>query len=330
MTGWHIQSLLILTWTVFSFCCGCKKADCHGLDIKEVGFPFVYYEVLQSDNVKQLSALISKGLKVNNLYSLYGNCSADEVQDSIKYETLLMLACAAGATNCIVKLIDMGADLSQITPTGRSILHYARSLPEPSARWIAELALSSGIQDVDVEDNQGRTPLWYALKCGNVVFADWLVARGAKFDRWSSDKRGIRHHYIVDAMRFPMCSFNYVAEHFCDDCVSCALLSDMLLSVDLSNEDSLYRVKTIVGLGGGMSDVTLGDHLIDQWLLVYDRRKPHLRNLMIQFLQNGLRKECVVKGSGKSIGEGKDVLEQCLRDFQKDFSSSVSNDQDAK
>ena len=79
-----------------------------------------------------------------------------------------------------------------------------------------------------------------------------------------------------------------------------------------------------------MSDVTLGDHLIDQWLLVYDRRKPHLRNLMIQFLQNGLRKECVVKGSGKSIGEGKDVLEQCLRDFQKDFSSSVSNDQDAK
>ena len=51
---------------------------------------------------------------------------------------------------------------------------------------------------------------------------------------------------------------------------------------------------------------------------------------MIQFLQNGLRKECVVKGSGKSIGEGKDVLEQCLRDFQKDFSSSVSNDQDAK
>lgn len=72
---------------------------------------------------------------------------------------------------------------------GRSALHVVSTLPGEPAIEAAKVLISAGTS-VDVEDQEGRTPLWHAIDTSNRPMALFLLDAGALTD-------GCLHHALA-------------------------------------------------------------------------------------------------------------------------------------
>jgi len=93
--------------------------------------------------------------------------------------TPLLVACDKGSTDLVKFFVSKGADVTiaggEFQATG---LHAAAANGYTD---LAEFLLASGAP-VNANDDAGRTPLYYADRCGNTAIAKALKAKGAKGD----------------------------------------------------------------------------------------------------------------------------------------------------
>lgn len=91
--------------------------------------------------------------------------------------TPLMAALESGNATVSFQLLDLGADLKAVTPTGRTMLHCAAIGGNPT---LVEHLLKNGFE-VNVEHDGRWTPLHYAAQEGHAEAVSYLLARGADF-----------------------------------------------------------------------------------------------------------------------------------------------------
>ncbi|KAK7491465.1 hypothetical protein BaRGS_00017294 [Batillaria attramentaria] len=91
-------------------------------------------------------------------------------------------------------LMENGADPNPMYPGGNSALHYAASLSGPTD--VLEMLLSFGA-DVDVLNNEGSTPLFFATQSNNQFAACVLITNGANV-RQKNGHGLTAFDYIVD------------------------------------------------------------------------------------------------------------------------------------
>ena len=147
------------------------------------------------------------------------------------------------------------------------LLHLLANEGFDSSLKIAESAIVMGIDDVDVVDSKGITPLWCALKCGNIKYARWLVKHGASLERWRMGAPGERVSYWADVMRFPIESFEYALKDMGRSFRDMPALNDLLLCVDFRTMDFKRRIELLTekgacidnSCGEGIMKVVLGE-----------------------------------------------------------------------
>lgn len=98
-------------------------------------------------------------------------------QPSNARRTPLMAAMEWGNASAAFQLMEMGADLKAVTPSGRTMMHCAAIGGNPV---LVEHLLKNGF-DVNVEHTGNWTPLHYAAQEGHAEAVSYLLARGADF-----------------------------------------------------------------------------------------------------------------------------------------------------
>lgn len=91
--------------------------------------------------------------------------------------TALMSAAANGRTECLLVLIDNGANVNARKESGKTALMLAAKYGQSSC--VHELVLHGA--DVDLMDNRGNTAMSLAHICGHTGVVQQLVDLGAAF-----------------------------------------------------------------------------------------------------------------------------------------------------
>lgn len=122
-------------------------------------------EVL-SGNVDEVKNLILHGASVDS-------------RDALG-TTALMLACDLNYFDIVSLLIGKNANVDLSNTLGLTALHYA--VKKPDLR-VVRLLVNSNEGDIEKrinkKDNQGNTPLHYAVDAGNIDMVDFLIKRKA-------------------------------------------------------------------------------------------------------------------------------------------------------
>ncbi|KAL8978406.1 MAG: hypothetical protein Q9177_006413, partial [Variospora cf. flavescens] len=113
-----------------------------------------------------------------------------DVDASEDDETALLSAVRGAQTKVVRLLIDAGADVRARSLEGASALHQTVTTCHVSQTGaifeVTDQLLEDGLH-IEIEDDDGRTPLHGAAFHGRVELLDGLLARGAKLDandRW--------------------------------------------------------------------------------------------------------------------------------------------------
>jgi ankyrin repeat protein len=108
---------------------------------------------------------------------LFVEAGADVNAKNADGDAPLTIACERGSTDIVKYFASKGADVKAAGGTFK-----ATGLHAAAAKGYGDLAaflIASGA-DVNAKDNEGRTPLYYATRFGNVEIAKALEAKGAK------------------------------------------------------------------------------------------------------------------------------------------------------
>ena len=98
-------------------------------------------------------------------------------KDTLGRNSLMYAVCAPGVESAEA-LVSWGEFNSTKDSTGRTALHYAVFNPHTKQPEIFDLLLKTGI-NVNVQDNDGKTPLHHACEAGKAKAIRWLIKHGA-------------------------------------------------------------------------------------------------------------------------------------------------------
>ena len=110
------------------------------------------------------------------------------VQDNNGY-TPLHRAVMNGAVNLIGLLLQHKADVNIQHKFGFTPLHLSARFSHKDCNKIIDLLLQYGVQNIDIRDVEGRTPLQMAVRCGNAQAVKKLVDLGADVSLVKADKK---------------------------------------------------------------------------------------------------------------------------------------------
>ena len=144
---------------------------------------------VQMRDIKQLESLLKSGISPDHIPSFAAEghtvlqaavrmARGQEVEELLKY-------------SCIPNLKDR---------CGRSLMHLASMT---DSTQIVELiwCKGDGYRDINLQDENGDTPLHLACQTGNVRMIDYLIVAGAKLDiRNKLGFRPIDHTYVANYM----------------------------------------------------------------------------------------------------------------------------------
>ena len=100
------------------------------------------------------------------------------IQDNNGY-TPLHRAVMNGAVNLIELLLEHKAGVNTQHKYGFTPLHLSARFSHKDCNEIIDLLLQYGVQNIDIRDVEGRTPLQMAVRCGNAQDVKKLVDLGA-------------------------------------------------------------------------------------------------------------------------------------------------------
>lgn len=146
----------------------CKKAAAERLEDENYDQLNLVKAILAGDGDAVEKCIASGSYELNSAYSP------------------LHLATINGTRKMVASLIANGADVDQISPDGRTALHYASysDSDEPKAK-VAVLLVAGA--DVNAIDNEGLTPLHIASQNGRCDLARILISAGADIDCRDND-----------------------------------------------------------------------------------------------------------------------------------------------
>ena len=110
------------------------------------------------------------------------------IQDNNGY-TPLHRAVMNGAVNLIGLLLQHKADVNIQHKFGFTPLHLSARFSHKDCNKIIDLLLQYGVQNVDIRDVEGRTPLQMAVRCGNAQAVKKFVDLGADVSLVKADKK---------------------------------------------------------------------------------------------------------------------------------------------
>ncbi|KAF7924028.1 hypothetical protein EAE99_006689 [Botrytis elliptica] len=163
--------------------------------------------------------------------------------------TPLHLAVLWKSTDVIRLLIDRGAEVSFIDEDGASLLHHAASRPDADQETI-ELFVDAKLR-LDQKDSEGRRPIHFAARSGNVATLKLLRMKGAVFNLTDNMGNSILHYSVLNN--------NYSKE------VIEYLVNSKAVHIDVRNINDetpmMYAIRcgcdlaveTLIGLGTDMS-----------------------------------------------------------------------------
>ena len=124
-----------------------------------------------------------------NLCRLLLEHNADaNIQDNNGY-TPLHRAVMNGAVNLIGLLLEHKADVNIQHKFGFTPLHLSARFRHKDCNKIIDLLLQYGVQNIDIRDVEGRTPLQMAVRCCNAQAVKKLVDLGADVSLVKADKK---------------------------------------------------------------------------------------------------------------------------------------------
>ena len=124
-----------------------------------------------------------------NLCRLLLEHNADvNIQDSNGY-TPLHQAVINGVVNLIGLLLEHKADVNIQNKFGFTPLHLSARFSHKDCNKIIDLLLRYGVQNIDIGDVEGRTPLQMAVRCSNAQAVKKLVDLGADVSVVKADKK---------------------------------------------------------------------------------------------------------------------------------------------
>ena len=140
---------------------------------------------INSNGITPLYYAISTGKdRSSELTMLFINNGADVNAKDKDGTSVLMMAVQQGFPEVVEKLIEKGANKSiRNINTNQSLLHSAAIYGYGD---VAKILIATGL-DVNVRDNSGKTPLYYAQKFGHKTVADPLIKAGAKTEKTESN-----------------------------------------------------------------------------------------------------------------------------------------------
>ena len=124
-----------------------------------------------------------------NLCRLLLEHNADaNVQDSNGY-TALHQAVINGVVNLIGLLLEHKADVNIQNKFGFTPLHLSALFSHKACNKIIDLLLQYGVQNIDIRDIEGGTPLQMAVRSGNAQAVKKLVDLGADVSLVKADEK---------------------------------------------------------------------------------------------------------------------------------------------
>lgn len=274
--------------------------------------------IFSRDNVDALTCALNNGLQVNECFSptsALGDGLPLRLQE--QWHTPFTLACTYNATNCIRRLMLEGVQYGIALPDKRNIMHYLSKMELSIAKEIASEVLLSDGANVDTVDIYGATPLWYALKAGNVALAKWLVERGAQLCRWKIIGPCKRELYLAAAMRFPYESFEFMIDEFEVSSNGNISLGDLYLCLDLHGDDCLQRITKLKDSGAAI-DVNIGYQILQNLFRDLSvngdeaEMNSSISGTLSMLVNNGLPIECVESFANCSSGAQRKILVSIL------------------
>ena len=116
---------------------------------------------------------------VENLVRLLLQHNADANIQNENGLTALHMAVIGGVVNIIGLLLEHKADVNIQDRWGYTPLHLSARFSHKDFNKIIDLLLQYGVQNIDIRDVEGRTPLQMAVRCGNAQAVKKLVDLGA-------------------------------------------------------------------------------------------------------------------------------------------------------
>jgi serine/threonine protein kinase len=174
--------------------------------ITRMGLPA--YEIcntIQAGDIQTLTKHLDRGLDVNANVSI-GN--GVDYQGSIESGSLLHCAINYKQIEIIKDLLDRGADIAFLSSHGMNSISYAiDSCPEYDKKScqintmnIVDLLLNHNVNNVNIKDRDGRTPILLAVEKLDTLLFDNSIDRGANPEILSYDKELSLWHSLAIAM----------------------------------------------------------------------------------------------------------------------------------
>lgn len=308
----------VLADYVKKYCCGSDARPGGNDEIGNFNSDYFRLFVFRKDDVDLLEGLLTNGLITSNYYCSIGNFSKGMKCSGLEdCRTLFALACQCNAKKCIGRLATDGLDYGIVFPDRGTILHCLAKTDYELAVDIAAKVIDTKRVSIDDADIYGATPLWYALKSGNVNFAKWLMSHGAELNHWKISAPGERKRYLAEAMRFPFESFVYVLNEVNDELLKSVSFSELLLCVDLHSPECGKRFAMLIDKGATIDD-NVGDEIIkkllDDEILMGDKAVMNALtpDIITMLVESGLPVECLSRAKKFASPRQLRVIEKYL------------------
>lgn len=178
-------------------------------------------EAVATENADIIISLMEHGASINNENA--GNP--------------LFIAVMTGNTTIFETLLNNGADIDGVDENGNNVFHYTISSKRPEE--MISYLLSKHV-DIESRNLRGETPLYYALKSGDVNAAALLIKRGADLKTLDNSKQNI---YFAAIESKSKATLEFVHEYNKDvDCVNINNETPLLSAITINDPEFVKRL----------------------------------------------------------------------------------------